>query len=184
MAIGNVTIENARLLGGGFRNFSGAATKFTPAGERTFTIVVPEELVEPMMADGWPIKMLPPRDEHDSALPILKIKVHYSPTSRPPRIVMVASNKKTPLGQDEVGVLDWVDISYVDLIIRGYEWEVNGNSGVKPYLQSIYVVLNESELDIKYAELEEVYRPSSTGEVIEVESSGKILEIEAAPWDM
>lgn len=159
MAIGNVTIENARLLGGSFRNFSGAPTKFNPAGgDRTFTIVIPDELVEPMRADGWPIRMLEARNEDEVAIPILKIKVHYSPTARPPRVVMVSSNKKTPLGEGEVNILDWADIKTVDVVIRGYEWEVNGNSGVKPYLQSIYVVLNESELDLKYADLEEVYQ--------------------------
>ena len=48
--------------------------------------------------------------------------------------------------------LDWVDILNVDLIVRPYEWSVNGKTGVKAYLQSIYVTIEEDPLEIKYSE--------------------------------
>ena len=56
--------------------------------------------------------------------------------------------------KSQVETLDWVDILNVDLIVRPYEWTVNGKSGVKAYLQSIYVTIEEDPLELKYSELE------------------------------
>jgi hypothetical protein len=48
-------------------------------------------------------------------------------------------------------MLDWADIKSSDLICRAYEWDVNGKTGIKAYLQSLFVTIEEDYLDRKYS---------------------------------
>ena len=59
------------------------------------------------------------------------------------------------LDAQSVGVLDRVAPLNVDLVVRPYVWEVNGNRGVKAYLEEIYYTAVEG-LSSKYADYEEV----------------------------
>jgi hypothetical protein len=39
----------------------------------------------------------------------------------------------------------------VDLICRGYQWVVGDKFGMKAYLQSMFVTIDEDPLELKYA---------------------------------
>ena len=141
-----VTIEGAQII---FRNFEGKDGQYNRKGDRNFAVVLPVDLADRMLADGWNVKFLEPRDEGDEAVPYLSVTVNYQ--NRPPRVVMISSSARNNLTEDTVEVLDWADIQTADMIINAYEWEVNGKTGIKAYLKSLYVTIEEDELERKYA---------------------------------
>lgn len=146
-----VKVENARII---FRNFEGAEGQYNRAGDRNFGLVLEHDVAEAMKAEGWNVKYLRPREEGDEPQPWLPVSVSYK--GRPPMIVMVTSRGKTMLPEELVMMLDWADFANVDLIVNPYQWNVNGNSGVKAYLKSIYVTIVEDELELKYADVQEI----------------------------
>lgn len=145
-----VQIDDARIF---FRNFAGKEGKYNREGDRNFAVAIPDELAEAMYPDGWNIKVLNAREEGDADQAYLSVAVGYK--GRPPRIVIITSRGRTDLGEDEVEMLDWVDIVKVDLIIRPYNWEVSGNTGVKAYLKTLVVTIDEDALELKYADVPE-----------------------------
>ena len=157
-----IVLENVNIV---FRNFSGAEGPFNKAGDRNFGLLVDQESAEAMEADGWNIKYLKPREEGDVAQPWLKIKVNFN--GRPPKVMLVSENaegekSKTPLEESMVSILDWAPIKTVDLIVTPYEWTVSGNSGVSAYLQSLYVTLEQDDLEKKYANVPETGQKALT----------------------
>lgn len=147
----NVTMEDVRII---FRNFGGIEGTYNRAGDRNFAVLLNDDVAKAMDEDGWNVKWLKPREEGDEPQAYLPVSVHFSKKKnvKPPRIVMITHNGRNVLKEDTVEVLDWVDIAMVDLIVRPYEWEVNGKTGTKAYLQSIFVTIREDELELKYAE--------------------------------
>lgn len=155
-----VVMENVRIV---FRNFSGKEGMYNREGDRNFSVLLDDEVANAMAEDGWNVKWLNPREEGDSPQAYLTVAVNYK--GRPPRVVMVTSRGRTPLDESEIEVLDWVDIANVDLIVRPYEWAVNGKTGIKAYLKSIFVTIHEDALELKYADLDQL--PSRSGRVDE-----------------
>lgn len=145
----NIVIENARI---GFRNFSGEEGKFNPKGRRNFCVFLETELGEILQDDGWNIRWLEPRDEDEERQAYLQVAVSYE--NIPPKIVQITSRGQTVLQEDMVSVLDWAEIENVDIIIRPYNWEVNGKKGVKAYVKSMYVTILEDEFAHKYNDID------------------------------
>jgi hypothetical protein len=153
-------MEDARIV---FRNFAGKEGKYNREGDRNFCVLLDDDLAAQMDADGWNVKALRGREEGDPDQPYLQVSVGFK--NRPPKIVLITHKGRTTLTEEEVELLDWVDIKIVDLIIRAYSWNVNDKTGVKAYLKSIFVTVDEDELDLKYGDLEEL--PARAGRVEE-----------------
>ena len=121
----NLVIENARLL---FRNFSGRESKYNRAGQRNFCVYIEDAAdAQKLIDDGWNVRVRPPREL-----------------------------KKVKLDEASIDTLDFAEIRNVDLTIRPYNWVIqegtkNEKSGVKAYLRSLYVVIEEDEFAEKYA---------------------------------
>ena len=161
MVENNIVIENARI---GFKNFSGEEGRFNPKGKRNFCVFFDEENARKLEAEGWNIKWLSPKDEYESAQPYLQVAVHFGKV--PPKITLITSHGKSLLDEDTVNILDWAEIKSVDLIIRPYNWEMNGKTGTKAYLKSIYVTLQEDEFESKYYDVPDSAMSSIAGEYL------------------
>ena len=150
-----VLMEGVQII---FRNFAGKEGQYNREGDRNFGVLLPEDVATQMAEDGWNVKFLKPReeDEGDESPPQgwLPVSVNFD-KGRPPRVVMITSRGRTNLDGDTVEMLDWADIKNVDLIVRPYEWSVQGKTGIKAYLQSLYVTIEEDELEKKYAEMDQ-----------------------------
>lgn len=144
-----VMIEEAQII---FRNFEGKEGQYNRKGDRNFSAILDDKTAQTMLEDGWNVKYLEARDEGDNPVPYIPVAVNFE--NRPPRITLIASDKRTNITEDMVDILDGVDIAKCDFVIRAYNWEVNGKTGVKAYLKTMFVTIEEDELEKKYARSE------------------------------
>jgi hypothetical protein len=146
----NRTLEDITIA---FRNFAGKEDMYNRAGDRNFAIILEPEDAQAMLQDGWNVKYLKARDEGDEPQPYIQVAVSYK--NRPPKICMVTSKGMTYLTEEEVEMLDWVDIETADATLNPYEWVVNGKAGVKAYLQTLFVKIEEDYLQLKWTAIVE-----------------------------
>lgn len=147
--VDNIIIENARII---FRNFSGEATQYNRAGKRKFNVIIEDpDLARDLIADGWNIKARAPRDEGDDPTHYIEVEVSFK--NIPPKVIAVTRKAKRVLNEDTISELDYADIKHVDLTIRPYCWEVNGATGVKAYLKTMYAVIEEDDFADKYEDI-------------------------------
>lgn len=148
-----VSIEDARLI---FKNFSGKEGRYNPKGKRNFCLYLSEEAVEDFESDGWNVKHFTPNENYPDSNELegyLKVNVNFSERGIPPRIVLISSKGKTTLSEEDINILDWCEAENIDLTIRPYDWEINGDTGRTAYLTAIYVTIVEDELDKKYSDI-------------------------------
>lgn len=144
---GLVTIEGARI---GFKNFTGTPDRFNKdGGKRSFCVFLNEDRAEDLRANGWNVKCLPAREDGEDPQSYIQIAVAFQ---YPPKIVLVANGKRTFLNEMTVGLLDKIGFANADLTITPYNWEMNGRTGVKAYLKTLYVTMEEDEFENKYAD--------------------------------
>lgn len=143
-----IRIDNAKIA---FRNFAGAEGKFNPAGNRNFCVFLPEDVAKSMEAEGWNIRWLNSYPD-EPAQGIISVKLNFG--NYPPNIILISDGKMTRLDENTVDTLDFAELEKVDLILRGYEWNVSGKHGIKAYLKTGYFILVVDELAKKYAEMD------------------------------
>lgn len=136
----------------GFRNFEGREGPYNRKGDRDFVVFLDRDFAEELDAEGWNIKWPKPsphiKPEEDDRNPYLPVSVGFE--YYPAKVYIVSNDNVSVLGQDEVEMLDWAELENVDLVIRPYEWEVNGQTGVKAYLKAGYFTIVTNAFDDKY----------------------------------
>lgn len=150
--IDNIIMEGARIK---YPNFSGEEGKFNRAGQRNFNVLIEDpDLAQRLIADGWNLRARTPMEEGDAPSYLLQVAVSFD--NIPPKVWLVTSRGKTQLDAESIGALDYAEIKNVDLTIRPYCWEIPSRdgtkSGVKAYLKTMYVTIEEDPFAAKYAD--------------------------------
>lgn len=173
----NLILEDVTIA---FRNFEGKEDTYNRAGDRNFAILLDEDRATQMERDGWNVKYLKARDEDEVPQAYIQVAVSYK--ARPPKIGMVTSKGLTYLGESEVEMLDWVDIEVADVTLNPYEWAVNGKTGVKAYLQTLFIKIEEDYLQQKWTSYVEDNRKAigPSRDYIDGEIVDEQLQIEGA----
>ncbi len=137
-----------------FKNFRGAPSTYNAEGKRNFSILISDLVVAAdLIEEGWALKSLKNEDGEIDAYH-LPVNVNYKGRT-PPRIykVSLTTNRQLALEERTIDMLDYLPIQYIDVILNPYEWEVRGETGIKAYCHTMYVIIEENELDIKWAKL-------------------------------
>lgn len=158
------TIQNCRIL---WPNFSGAADKYNAEGDRNFNLHLTKAQADELAAAGWNVKCKFPRPEENTDEQeercVLKVTLKFRDRTgelkkNPPQITMIGNRtrNRTVMGEDLVGLLDASEIVEADISFVPYFWESATGTGVSAYLRKLYCVIQEDELDEKWASAEAV----------------------------
>ena len=144
-----IAMENVRI---GFKNFEGREGPYNRKGERDFVVFLDSDFAKELESEGWNIKwpkssphILPEEDDRDPYLPVGVGFEFY-----PAKVYLISNDNVTQIGPEETEMLDWAELKNVDLVIRPYEWEVNGKKGIKAYLKAGYFTIVTNAFDEKY----------------------------------
>lgn len=145
---GKLIIDDAQII---YKNFSGAPSLYNRQGDRNFSLIIPDEKIkDALVEEGWNVKIKPPYMEGDKPRMILPVKVKFSEYG--PTCYMKNSKGLIKLNEESICDLDRLRLSRVDLDIRPFDWEVNGQTGRTAYLDSICVEVEEDRFAARYAE--------------------------------
>ena len=156
--LANVRIRNTKLI---FRNFAGKANDCNREGDRNVCVVIPEELVDELRAEGWNIKQSKPREGfEDEYVPEYYVKANVKYRDRngvlkayPPAIYVVTDKKKTLLDETTVSQLDHAEIQDVKVELSPYPYTYLGREGISVYINKLYAKVIEDDFDSEYDDL-------------------------------
>lgn len=150
-------IDDARIC---FRNFRGEENAFNAKGNRNFSVIIPDMDIAEALLDNknkygaaWNVKIKAPQEEGGSPFIHMPVKVKYTDRSCPV-VYLTSGRNRVKLTEETIGMLDDIDIDYIDMDIRPYDDEGRFGPFRSAYLQEMHVVQNVSRISARFAEEE------------------------------
>ena len=150
----NLVITGAELL---FTNFSGRESQYNRAGSRNFCVYIDDpDLAKHLEDQGWNIKE-EYTEETDITRKYMQANVSYA--YKEPTVVLVTRNDQdeivssVKLTEKTIGQLDSLDIAFADMTLYPFPWEKGGRSGIKGYLNKMFVNVYQEDYLEKYGDL-------------------------------
>lgn len=171
-----------------WKNFRGEKGKFNEKGKRSFAIRLDEDQALDLIEIGWNVKIREYEDDEGKMVKRYFLPVNVKMDGKvPPRIFMITmvynhdtqqeEPRRTLLTEETVGLLDYAQFDNVDVKVRPFNYDYNGNQGVNHYLSLLFATLHVDDLEKKYAHI-----PMDAG-APELESAEEdILDVES--WDV
>lgn len=150
-------VDNLNIEGGeiAYSNFAGRISDYNENGNRTVTFVIHNDIAKKLIEDGWRVRRQEfPNDPDRPPRYLLEATMTFrTKDGRPkdPKIFIVRDdNSFVHVTEETVGTLDAADIISADAVIGPWYWERNGKSGIKAYINSLYIKVKENPIDAKY----------------------------------
>lgn len=106
-----------------------------------------------LQAIGWNVKIKPPREEGDAPFIHLPVKVKFN--DRGPSVYLISGRARNQLTEATVHRLDNLDIISVNMDVRPFNYNVNGNTGISAYLQAMEVHQQVDRFADRFNDIEE-----------------------------
>lgn len=145
-----LSLRNVSII---YPNFSGKQSQYNPKGMRTFCITLEEDLAHELTNDGWNVKFKPPRVEDEDGFYFMEVKINYNGLKDPKIVVINKHHRKDYLQEEQISRLDTEDIISANVVLNPYRWTVNNKEGIKAYLRSAYIFVDEDEFETEISEM-------------------------------
>lgn len=120
---------------GVWRNFVGQN------GDYGFTVFLPESLYNDMAEEGWYVKH---KEKYAGDQREFSLDVSFRFDKYPPKITVITNDGATMImSEDNISLLQTADFERVDLVVRPYNWQKDGNSGVSAKVETMTVWLKK-----------------------------------------
>lgn len=135
-----IELDDARII---YANFTGERSRYNASGTRNFCVLIPFEMEQQLLADGWYLKYLTPREE--GAMPQPYIKVNISDRFGVPPMSIVSYRGERILNSlDELDALKSAGIRQASVVIKPHRYTTDdGETHFNGYLEEMRIVLRE-----------------------------------------
>lgn len=134
---GRLLVDDAKII---YRNFAGRGNDYNREGDRNFSLVIPPEFVEGLLADGWNVKEKVSQSTGEKFYVMPVTVKYFDDRGDGCDAVMKKSNgDKEILYPDNIGKLDRADIVRCDMDIRPRYWTYGTKSGKSAQVDVISV---------------------------------------------